>query len=330
MSVRPRGPLSDAFFDVTSRPPQPFDVPSIEADPLGDEDFHLTLYLLYELHYQGLPGVDEDWEWEPSLVAYRRALEKKFEDALRSVVSVPRSEADVPDRLRAIADGGAGPSVADYMQTTADLQQFREFLIHRSAYHLKEADPHSWAIPRLTGRAKAALIEIQADEYGSGSADRSHSYLFARSMAALELDPSYNAYIDQIPGITLATVNLMSMFGLNRRWRGAIVGHLALFEMTSSGPNRKYANGLRRLGLNGDATHFFDEHVEADAVHEMIAAHDMAGTLAEKEPKLAEDIIFGARSLVTLDEAVARHLLDSWGSGRSSLLTSEPAEEIRL
>jgi Iron-containing redox enzyme len=48
------------------------------------------------------------------------------------------------------------------------LAQLREFAIHRSAYQLKEADPHTWAIPRLTGAVKAAMVEIQADEYGDG------------------------------------------------------------------------------------------------------------------------------------------------------------------
>jgi hypothetical protein len=48
--------------------------------------------------------------------------------------------------------------------------------------------------------------------------------------------------------------------------------------MTSSIPNRAYANGLRRLGGDADATAFYDEHVEADAVHEQIAAHDLCGS----------------------------------------------------
>ena len=105
----------------------------------------------------------------------------------------------------------------------------------------------------------------------------------------------------------------MSLFGLHRRWRGAIVGHLALFEMTSSVPNRRYANGLRRLGLRRRAaTDFFDEHVEADAVHENVAAVDLAGGLARQEPALAGDVLWGARALVELEGRWARHLLDAW------------------
>src|SRR3712207_8856172 len=106
-------------------------------------------------------------------------------------------------------------------------------------------------------------------------------------MEALGLDARYGAYVDHIPAITLATVNLMSMLGLHRRRRGAIIGHLALFEMTSSLPNRRYANAVRRLGFDTEeATAFFDEHVEADAVHEAVASVDLAGGLDRKSTRL--------------------------------------------
>jgi Iron-containing redox enzyme len=175
-------------------------------------------------------------------------------------------------------------------------------------------------IPRLGGKAKAALIEIQGDEYGAGQAEAMHAVLFRNTMRALGLDDSYGGCVGRLPGVTLAGVNLMSFFGLHRRWRGAIVGHLALFEMTSTEPNRRYGNALRKLGFGRDATHFYDEHVEADAVHEAIAAHDLAGSLAQEEPNIASDIEFGARCLQHLDELWCNHVIEAWEHGRSSLL----------
>ena len=148
---------------------------------------------------------------------------------------------------------------------------------------------------------------------------RIHAVLFARTMDALGLDSTYGAYVDRLPAVTLATVNLMSLLGLHRRLRGAIVGHLALFEMTSSIPNRRYGNGLRRLGFGPDATDFYDEHVVADAVHESVAAVDLAGGLAAQDPTLAPDILWGAAALAFIEDRFARHLLDSWAAGRSSL-----------
>jgi hypothetical protein len=194
-----------------------------------------------------------------------------------------------------------------------------EHVIHRSAYQLKEADPHSWAIPRLAPGSKAALLEVQFDEYGGGRADRMHAMLFAKTMAALGLDPTYGAYLHLLPAETLANVNLLFGFGLHRRRRGALVGHLAAFEMTSSIPNRRYGNALRRLGYGKEATDFYDEHVEADAVHEAIAAWDLAGGLAREEPDVAADILFGARALLALEARWAARLLGSWEAGETSL-----------
>jgi hypothetical protein len=290
------------------------------GDPLDDDDLQLALYTCYELHYEGFEGVDERWEWEPSLIAARGRLERAFETRLLD--EVPRrtaSPVDLDRRLRDLVARDTGPSLSRWIESRAALEHVREFAVHRSAYQLKEADPHSWAIPRLRGRAKAALVEIQSDEYGGGSAERMHASLFGGTLDGLGLDSRYGAYLDHLPGVTLATVNLMSLFGLHRRWRGALVGHLAAFEMTSSEPNRRYARGLRRLGVAEPALAFYDEHVEADAVHEVIAVHDLACSLAEQEPALAADILFGAEALLVLDARFAGHVIAAWSRGESSL-----------
>jgi Arc/MetJ family transcription regulator len=314
-----RGPLSALLLDELVSP-----VHELAAwpQPADDEDLHLSLYLCYELHYQGLPGVADAWEWEPSLLALRRELEQRFEAELLAAVprgdeAVDPTEADLA--LRAVDEADDAPSLSLFLKREGTLEQFREFAAHRSAYQLKEADPHSWAMPRLRGRPKAALVEIQADEYGGGREDRIHAELFARSMAAMGLDERYGAYLELLPAVTLRTVNLMSLLGLHRRLRGAIVGHLALFEMTSSIPNGRYADGLRRLGLSGDATEFFDEHVEADAVHEAVAAVDLAGGLIAQDPAMAGDVLWGARCLTWVEAAWTRHLLEAWEAGVTSL-----------
>ncbi|MGZ6544160.1 MAG: iron-containing redox enzyme family protein [Actinomycetota bacterium] len=315
-----RGELSAAVVGFLrggrSLPP----VASAAGDPSDEDDLQLALYLCYELHYRGFEAVDDRLEWDPRAVTFRTSAERLFEEALRgSVDRSPVAPRSVPEILRSVAPGSPGP-LARHLAGDASLGQFREFVVHRSAYHLKEADPHTWVIPRLGGRSKAALVEIQADEYGGGDATRMHSSLFADMMRELMLDATYGAFLDAIPGSTLATINLMSMFGLNRRLRGAAMGHLAAFELGSSIPNRAYGRGLRRLGFEGPALTFFDEHVEADAVHDMIATYDLAAVLAQEEPALAHDIVFGARALDLVESRFAQHLLRSWRGGVSSLL----------
>ena len=317
-----RGPMSALLLDRLQGPVSAFpEPPPAGDDPLFGEDTQLFLYLCYELHYRGLPGVDERWEWEPTLLAARCRAEREFEASIRELAGEPvEPESGVEEALWALTTGHSGPSLSRYMAEQGTLEQFREFAIHRSAYQLKEADPHSWAIPRLDGRAKSALVEIQNDEYGAGRPGHSHAQLFASTMVALGLDATYGALIDRIPGTTLATVNLISYFGLHRRWRGALVGHLSAFEMTSVEPMARYATATRRLGLPPGAARFYDVQLAADAHHQEVAATSLAGGLAAAEPELAADILFGARALMAVEGRFTEQLLEAWTTGRSSLL----------
>jgi hypothetical protein len=293
--------------------------PSFAGDPLTDEDLQLGLYVLYELHYRSFPGVADGWEWEPSLLAFRRSLERAFEEACRDECA-PTSTTRVADELRRAVEEFDGPSLSSYMLQQGTLDDMQEFAIHRSLYQLKEADPHTWAIPRLGGRAKAGLVQIQFDEYGGGDMDAMHSSLFAVTMESLGLDPGYGAYLDMVPGVTLATCNLASMFGLHRRLRGALAGHLTIFEMTSQLPMSRYAKALERFGVGATARHFYDVHVEADGRHQLVALTELATALADQEPALAADIVFGGQALMNVEARFAEHLLAAWRTGRSSLL----------
>ncbi|GAA2238289.1 iron-containing redox enzyme family protein [Rarobacter faecitabidus] len=337
VAVQPRGPLSELLSFTIGLGAAPSQVErglagvqeaadrAVALSPglVVDEDIQLSLFLLYGLHYGSIPNLEASLEWHPSLIAARLSLEAAFEHEVRSLVDVheppaPRRKEVAAWLFRATAPQGP-PRLPLFIARSATLEQVRELLIQRSIYTLREADPHSWAIPRLTGTAKAALVEIQSDEYGGGDPKRVHATIFAQTMRGAGLDDTYGAYLDQVPAITLASQNMMSMFGLNRRLLGAIVGHLAAFEMTSSIPSKLYGDGFRRLGFAKDVTWYFDEHVEADAVHEQIAGHDLAGSLAQDRPELLADILFGALACLALDDMAGEHLLGAWQRGESSL-----------
>lgn len=338
---RPRGDLSRSLIDSLQNKPSADYTGSLPvlagerlalvSDVLDDSDLQLTLFVLYELHYRGFAGVDDRWEWNPGLISLRGQIEEAFEIALREVAgpvpSVEATSSAVAQALFSLAADDGGPSVSKFIQRTANVGQAREFLILKSIYQLKEADPHTWAIPKLDGRAKAAMVEIQADEYGNGHLARMHSELFKQTMRGMGLRDDFGAYVDRIPAITLAAVNMMSLFGLHRRLRGAITGHLALYEMTSSIPQAAYARGFRRLGYESPVTDYFDEHVEADAVHEQIAGRDLAGGLAEAEPRLVPDIFFGAQAAAAVDALAGARYLEAWQTGSSAL---HEMSEMRL
>lgn len=289
------------------------------------------MWCCYELHYRGFDDVDEDWEWHPAITAFRGMLERVWLADLQRLAA-PRSGgpcrspgASLAGALTTLTRRPGAAGLPEYLAGEANQDQFAEYLAHRSVYQLKEADPHSFGIPRLAGPVKAALVEIQADEYGGGQAARMHSELFRAAMRWLDLDDEYGHYVPAVPAVTLAVSNLMSFFALHRRWIGALIGHLAALEMTSTGPNRMYSAGARRLGASAAARRYFDEHVEADAVHEQIAAHDLCGGYAAAHPRAAADILFGAACCLAVDEALASYLLSCWSNGESSLRpVSEP------
>jgi hypothetical protein len=328
-----RGPLSESLIrdlatvsTLSARTLECAD--ALELAPgavLTDEDLQLSLAVCYELHYRGFDEVDDAWEWDPELLRLRSTLERLHLTALQELVgAVQVTDEPIDAQLTAAIAADEGRSLSKFMARHGDLEQWREYLTVRSVYHLKEADPHTFAIPRLSGRTKAAMVEIQADEYGGGSAARMHSELFAGLMRDLDLDSGYGALWDDAPAVAFSTVNTMSLFGLHRRWRGAALGHLATVEMTSSEPSRRYSTGLRRLGFGESTTVFYDEHVEADAVHEQIASVDMCGAFVAENPELAADVLFGARCSLAMDGLAAEHLLGAWEAGETGL-RREPA-----
>ena len=334
-----RGPLSAHVLEVLRAEPSPAlpdaawasQVAAV-ADVLGDEDFQLALWLLFEVHYRGFEGVP-DHEWDPHVVALRAALTDRFEAELRSCTEDVVGQAldasdDLVEQVTVVIDTVDGPSVARHLQREASREEVVDFMRQRSLYHLKESDPHAFVVPRIDGRAKVALAELQYDEYGAGRPERLHSRLFVDALDACGLDSTYGAYVEEVPGHTLAVNNIMSLFGLSRRLRGAALGHLAAFEATSSAPCRRIAAGIERVGLPDVVAAYFHEHVEADAVHEQVAIRDICGGLLEDHPALRTDVLFGVAACLHLDVLAAEGLLATWRDARDASADLRAASRV--
>ena len=318
-----RGPLSAAVVDLLrTGAPRAVDPTVLARCDLADDDLQLALYLLYELHYRGFADIALDLEWDPGVVALRGQLEARFLELLQDAVTVPDTTAErCAAQLSGLLAAFDGPSLSGWVADRGRLVHLRELAVHRSPYQLKEADPHTWVIPRLpAGVAKSALLALQFDEYGHGEPGRSHAELFAATMRSLDLDDRYGALLHAVPGVTLATTNLLSLFGLHRRWRGACVGHLAVFEMTSVVPMQRYADAHRRATGGDEGAEFYDVHVIADGEHQVIASDVLVPALVAAEPDLAPDVLFGAAALLHLEDRYARRVLEAWEQGGSCLL----------
>ncbi|WP_173124630.1 iron-containing redox enzyme family protein [Kibdelosporangium persicum] len=289
------------------------------SDPYG-EDLQLALHTAYELHYRGFTGVDPEWEWDPDLLRLRREMEKAFLDALRADV---RGGDDIEGELaELLVEPVDGKGVSHFLKDEGEWWHMREYFVHRSIYHHKEADPHAWVIPRLQGQAKAALVAVEFDEFGGGRGDRLHSQLYVDLLAGAGLNTGYLHYLDQAPAEMLAVVNMMSLFGLHRSLRGALVGHFAAAEITTAPSAQRMVKALARLEADEACVHFYTEHMEADAVHEQVMRRDVIGDLLKREPELTGSVVFGIQATELLEDRFGEHVLSSWRAGRSSLRQS--------
>jgi Iron-containing redox enzyme len=319
-----RGPLSMAVRrSLTESAPRDhlnrIDGSVLDSDPYG-LDLQLALYMCYELHYRGFHGVDPAWEWNPGLLHLRAQMERTFLSALRREVGPidpgDTAEAEM-DRLSIESGDGTGPSY--WLRDHGTWDQMREYFVHRSLYHLKEGDPHAWAIPRLVGQAKASFVAIEYDEYGAGDGPNIHQQLFADLLTAAGLDATYLAYLDIASAESLAVVNVMSLFGLHRQLRGSAIGHFASTEITSPPGSRRLVEALQRLAAPPACVTFYREHVEADAVHEQVVRTDVVGNLVAREPHLDRDVVFGIRAHVAVEDRLADAIMAAWEAGKSSL-----------
>jgi hypothetical protein len=324
--------LSDAVITAMARntSSEQLRLPEVDRADLYGDDLALALYTCYELHYRGFTDVDPVWEWNPQLLGLRATMEEAFLTALRC--DAGDTSGDVAAALDALlVEQVPGDGVSHYLRDHARWWQMCEYFVHRSVYHLKEADPHAWVIPRLQGQAKASLVAVEFDEFGGGRGERMHSQLYADLMAEAGLCPDYLHYLDDVPAPAIATVNLMSMFGLHRRFRGALVGHFAAAEISTAPSSYRISQALERLGAGPACTLFFTEHIEADAVHEQVLRRDVIDDLLAREPELAGDVVFGIAATELLEARLADHLLSAWRAGTTSLRrplarTGEPAD----
>jgi Iron-containing redox enzyme len=320
----PRGPISMSVVELLAeRAPLRYlakvETSLADADPAG-LDLQLALYVCYELHYRGFDGVDGGWEWNPGLLYLRGRLEELFlNDITAGVGDIEPEDGALAELEKLCVEPANGDGPSYYLRDEGSWEQMREYFAHRSLYHLKEGDPHAWAIPRLTGQAKASFVAVEYDEFGAGKGSRLHQQLFADLMAAANLDTAYLGYLNHVPAEALAVVNLMSLFGLHRRLRGSAVGHFAATEVTSPPGSRRMVQALERLGAPQECRAFYAEHVEADAVHEQVVRTDVVGDLVAREPALDRDVVFGIRAFDLVENRLADHLMECWRSGRTSL-----------
>lgn len=319
---RARGTLSEYVISTfASRSGSSQLMPSVDVeDAMSDDDLQLALFLCYELHYRDVASAE--WEWDPRFLSFRAELERAFLLELRELTTTPTARhATLAQNLDDVIGAHRVTPVSDYLSRHGSLKELREYCVHLSVSQLKNSDAQAFGVARLQGAAKAAMVQIQFGDHGGGISANSTTSLFARMLTSLRLDPSYGAYVGQVPGASLASANLESFFGLHRRWRGAMVGQVAAMKMTCVESMERCARAMEHAGVHEAGAQYFQTRSRTDALNALIARNRLVGALVHAEPEFAGDVLFGARSHLLLEDRLSKNILSAWSQGRSSLLS---------
>jgi hypothetical protein len=321
----PRGPLSATVVSALQRQPGTLGAtpPLVDLDALNDDDFQLALYLCYEMNYRGLAR--DEWEWDPGLLNFRTELERVFVERLRDEIGSAgvRFPQEVESAFEEIVSDSSSTALSSYLSDSGTIDQFREFCVHRSAHQQRTLDTETYVPLRRVDENETAKVMIQFDERGAVAAGRVRANFLAAAMTALGLDPSYGSYVEILPGVTLATANLATMFALHPHWRAALVGQLAVAELTSMESMERYRHALFRFGLDPVGRRFVQSDVLVDSRRPLLARSQVVTGLLGAGPQFGDDLLFGVGAVMMLEQRFGDHLLDSWTEKRSSLVPWE-------
>ena len=248
------------------------------------------------------------------LLAVRRDLERDLEQRLRARWDAPGARRRASRRRSSPGwPSRTAPRLAAHVHRDATREQVLELLRLRSVYHLKESDPTAWAVPRLPTAAKAALMELQYDEYGTGDPNRLHAHLFAardggqragRVVRRLRRRGAGRGPRAEQRDVAVRAAPPAARGGA-RPPRGVRGDQLAAVAADGAGPER--------LGLAaGDRRTTTPSTWRRTPCTSSSRCARVCGSLLREEPALEADVWFGAFTCLDLEDRFAVRLLERW------------------
>lgn len=144
------------------------------------------------------------------------------------------------------------------------------------------------------GTEASAKIEIAAnywDEMGNGEAANVHSVLFAKALAALDVNERYIQ--DNLLLEAKLCGNLSAALTLSRRHYFKAIGYFGVTEYLAPRRFRCLINAWRRLGLPSEGIRYHDLHVEIDAGHATGWFKNVIEPAINRDPRVGRDIALG-------------------------------------
>ncbi|NUT99080.1 MAG: iron-containing redox enzyme family protein [Saccharothrix sp.] len=219
------------------------------------------------------------------------------------------SRAEWVERLdEMLAEEAAGSESTRFLAEDATREQFRSFVREFGLDGLTEAQNFFPAVMRVPIKSQMALMRVLIDEFGCGNLQQSHSHLYGKLLAELDLPGAVEDLVDTTSDETFQMLNAFYWLASRAPTVEYFLGALAYLEASIPSAFSCLAQACSRLGLENGA--YYTEHLHIDAFH----MKELQTAIREFEVVNGLDptkVLIGAKLLSTLiagavDAAVAR------------------------
>lgn len=270
-------------------------LPSAPVEVRTDESLHRLLSAFNRARLT--PQRDApDWEEDLSREHALRVVEGRFVESERALVARRAAEAPTdPDgfvawfeALRDVGPGQGDP-LFPWLARRATRDEMVWFLTQEVAGEAGFEDLVALTQVKLPATVKLELARNYWDEMGQGTLGGMHGPMLDRLSRALGIAPA-----GEVVWESLALGNLMVALATSRRYAWQSIGALGVIELTAPGRAAQVNEGLRRLGVTGDARRYFALHATLDVKHSAAWNREVLRPLVAESPDAARGIAEGA------------------------------------
>lgn len=196
----------------------------------------------------------------------RRWIASEWQDLVRTAAPIA-SVTELQSALEHLVTASPQPftSPRTWLVEEMGLEALQRLLSEYAIDGLTEASAMFAIVPRLQGRAQAAVMRILIDEFGCGNPQRVHAELYRQLLQELGLSTDLKEYLDTVNEESLAFVNVYHWLTKRAPRVDAYLGALAYTEMAIPTSFASFAVACERLGIRQRT--YFTEHVHIDPYH---------------------------------------------------------------